>query len=78
MPTMSKRIAVAVLWFLCGWFVGDLSAYVLGVHEILAPILGVAAAALSAGDPLGVIWKPSIAGAALSAPLGAKSAALDR
>ncbi len=53
---MSKRIAAAILWFLAAWNLGALIALVLGVPEILGPILGIAAAAVFAGDPLGIIW----------------------
>jgi hypothetical protein len=59
---MGKRIVATFLWFLCGWVVGDLFAYLLGLHEVLAPIIGTAAAALTAVDPLAVIWTKQAAG----------------
>ncbi len=58
-PMNSKRIAAAVLWFFAGWYAGAFIAYMLGVSDILGPILGITAAALFAGDPFDVIWKPS-------------------
>ena len=59
MPAMSKRIAAAVLWFFAGWYAGAFLAYMIGVSDILGPVLGITAAALFAGDPFDVIWKPS-------------------
>jgi hypothetical protein len=75
---MTKRIAAAGLWFLVGWFVGDVFAYALGLPEVLAVVLGTAAAVIFAGDPFRVIWKPtSLDHAAASPALGAPTAALD-
>ncbi len=53
---MKKRVLAAVLWFYTGWYAGAVIAYFVGVSSILGPILGLAAAGLFAGDPLGVIW----------------------
>jgi hypothetical protein len=56
MAGMSKRVAAAILWFFAAWYLGAFIALLLGVSEILGPILGITAAVLFAGDPLGVIW----------------------
>jgi hypothetical protein len=53
---MSKRIAAGILWFLAAWYLGAWIALFLGVSDVLGPILGIAAAAVFAGDPLGIIW----------------------
>ena len=53
---MNKRIAAAVLWFLAGWYVGGFIVLYLGVSDLIGPILGVSAAVLFGGDPLGIIW----------------------
>jgi hypothetical protein len=53
---MKKRAASAVLWFYTGWYAGAMLAHALGLSIALGPILGVAAAALIAGDPRGIIW----------------------
>jgi hypothetical protein len=53
---MSKRLLAAVLWFAAGWYVGAFVAAYLAVPALIGPILGFAAAAVFAGDPLGVIW----------------------
>ena len=55
-PAMKKRAVSAVLWFYTGWYAGAMIAHVLGLPIALGPILGVAAAALIAGDPRGIIW----------------------
>ena len=58
---MKKRAAAGVLWFYAGWFVGAIVAFATGLSPILAPILGVAAAAFIAGDPRNLIWTRSAA-----------------
>lgn len=66
MRGMNKRIAAAVLWFLTGWYAGGYVSLILGVPELIGPILGIACAALFAGDPLDVIW--TTRAAAVAAP----------
>lgn len=56
---MKKRALSAVLWFYCGWYAGAMIAHTLNVSIAIGPILGVAAAALIAGDPRGIIWSRS-------------------
>jgi hypothetical protein len=56
---MKKRALSAVLWFYCGWYAGAMIAHALDVSIAIGPILGVAAAALIAGDPRGIIWPRS-------------------
>jgi hypothetical protein len=53
---MVKRTAVAVLWFLSGWTVGNALAIGLGLPTLAGPVLGLVAATVFAGDPLGKIW----------------------
>lgn len=53
---MKKRILATFLWFYAGWYAGAVIAYFVGVSPMLGPILGVAAAALVAGDPRKIIW----------------------
>jgi hypothetical protein len=54
---MSKRLVSLVLWFYAGWTLGALIAFAAGVSGLLGPILGVAAAAIFAGDPRHLIWR---------------------
>lgn len=56
---MKKRALSAVLWFYTGWYAAAMIAHVIGVSSVLGPIVGVAAAALFAGDPRGIIWTRS-------------------
>jgi hypothetical protein len=56
---MKKRAVSAVLWFYTGWYAGAMIAHALGLSIALGPLLGVAAAALIAGDPRGIIWNRS-------------------
>ena len=53
---MKKRALSGVLWFYCGWYAGAMIAHALDVSVAIGPILGVALAALIAGDPRGIIW----------------------
>lgn len=56
---MNKRIAAGVLWLFAGWYLGNIVAFHVGISDLLGPILGIAAAAVVAGDPLGLIWTGS-------------------
>jgi hypothetical protein len=52
-----KKLALAtVLWFVTGYFVGAVAAWVLGITMIVAPVVGVLAAAVIAVDPRHAIW----------------------
>ena len=55
---MKKRVLSGVLWLFTGWYAGALIAHFADISTALGPILGVAAAALIAGDPRGIIWRP--------------------
>ncbi len=53
---MNQRIAAGVLWLFAGWYLGNIVAFFFGISDLLGPILGLAGAAIVAGDPLGLIW----------------------
>jgi hypothetical protein len=53
---MKKRFAAAVLWFYAGWVVGAMFAFAAGLTPIVAPMIGLLAAAMVARDPLSVVW----------------------
>ena len=58
---MKKRALSAVLWLYAGWYVGAMIAHVFDLSIALGPIVGVAAAAIIAGDPRRIIWtRPSV------------------
>lgn len=54
-----KRFLAAILWFYSGWFAGAVLAFAGDLSPALGPILGVAAAAIVAGDPGHIIWSRS-------------------
>jgi hypothetical protein len=56
---MNKRVAAGVLWLFAGWYLGNIVAFYVGISDLLGPILGIAAAAVVAGDPLRLIWTGS-------------------
>jgi hypothetical protein len=56
MPGMNKRVAATILWFLAGWYLGGYIALIVGISDLIGPILGISAAVLFGGDPLGIIW----------------------
>jgi hypothetical protein len=43
---MAKLVAIALLWFYCGWYAGAFLAFALGVSPAIGPILGAAVAAV--------------------------------
>ena len=51
-----KRIAAAPLWFLVGWFLGAVAAWILGAGPFLAPIAALALASFVVADPRHIIW----------------------
>jgi hypothetical protein len=58
---MGKRILAGVLWFFTGWYLGSFAAFLVGVPDLLGPVLGVTAAFVFAVDPQGWIWKRPVA-----------------
>jgi hypothetical protein len=68
---MSKRILALFLWFFVGWYAGAIIATYLGVSVALGPILGTAAAALIAGDPMHRIWTPRVSSERIESRLAA-------
>jgi hypothetical protein len=56
---MKKRALSAVLWLYAGWYLGAMIAHQFDLSAALGPILGVAAAAIIAGDPRRIIWHHS-------------------
>lgn len=56
-PGMVKRTIAAVLWFVSGWYLGAMLAYILGISAVLGPILGISLAVVIGVDPLHRIWE---------------------
>lgn len=68
LTAMKKRALAALLWFYAAWYAGAMVAHVLGLSPALGPILGVAAAAIVAGDPRRLIWSRTSAHTDRTAP----------
>jgi hypothetical protein len=65
-PRMTKkRVLAAFLWLWAGWYMGAILAHFLGLSPALGPVLGIAAAALIAGDPRGIIWTQRVSAPSL-------------
>ena len=54
-----KRIAVTGLWLYSFWYLGSMVSFMLGVPDLLGPLLGIAAGAVVGRDPRHVIWNRS-------------------
>jgi hypothetical protein len=54
---MKKRAVTGFLWFYATWYAWNFVAVLLGVTDAMGPVLGLVAAYLFAGDPLGRIWR---------------------
>ncbi len=57
---MKKRVAVALLWFYATWVAWAMVAQLTGLSDLAGPVIGAAAAALFAGDPLRRIWTAEV------------------
>lgn len=51
-----KRIVAAGLWFYAFWYLGSAVAALLGVPDLLGPVLGLTAAAVVGLELRRVIW----------------------
>ena len=51
-----KRITATLLWFFAFWSLGSMVAALLGVPDLIGPVLGVAAGVIVGVDPRRVIW----------------------
>ena len=56
---MKKRALASVLWFVTGYMVAAIAAWLLGVSMIVAPVVGIVAAWIVAADPRHAIWATS-------------------
>jgi hypothetical protein len=51
-----KRTAAAILWFYAFWYLGSAVAAILGVPDLLGPVLGLTAGVMVGVDPRRLIW----------------------
>ncbi|HEX4898082.1 MAG TPA: hypothetical protein VFV53_06935 [Candidatus Limnocylindrales bacterium] len=54
-----KRLVATGLWFYSFWYLGSMIAGLLGVPDLLGPLLGTAAGIFIGADPRGLIWNRS-------------------
>jgi putative effector of murein hydrolase LrgA (UPF0299 family) len=52
-----KRFAAAALWLFAFWYLGSMIASLMGVPDLLGPVLGLAAGLIVGIDPRRVIWR---------------------
>jgi len=58
-----KRIAAAALWLFAFWYLGSMISVLVGVPDLLGPVLGLSAGLIVGVDPRRVIWRrPARAG----------------
>jgi hypothetical protein len=62
---MKRTLVLTTLWFFAGWVIGAMTAFLLGLPELMAPVTAVAAA-LVAYRPAWLMrtWRPSRVSAA--------------
>jgi hypothetical protein len=53
---MIKRIVAVPLWFVAGWMIAAMGAFVFGLPSWLVPLTAVSVAAFVGVDPAGWIW----------------------
>ena len=54
-----KRVAATILWFLAGWYLAAVAAWLTGMPPAIAPILAIATAAVIWIDPRKRLWVES-------------------
>ncbi len=54
-----KRLLAATLWFYAAWYAGSLLAAVIGVPDLIGPVVGIAAGLIVGVDPRHLIWNRS-------------------
>ncbi|MBI2762159.1 MAG: hypothetical protein HYX54_00130 [Chloroflexi bacterium] len=52
-----KRLTSASLWIYATWYLGSAVSAVLGVLDLLGPVLGISAGLIVGIDPRQVIWR---------------------
>lgn len=74
---MNKRNLATFLWFMVGWTVGAVVAFVAGLPSALALVVGVGLAAIVRWDPTGLLWSRSAAARRIR-PINEFAAELDK
>ena len=69
-----KRYLAAALWAYSFWYLGSVIAAILGVPDLIGPVLGPAAGIIVGFDPRGVIWGRAAATAPTTATASSATA----
>ena len=56
MMTGMKRLLAAALWLYAVWYAGSLVSAILGVPDLIGPVVGIAAGVIVGVDPRHLIW----------------------
>ena len=51
-----KRLLASALWFYAAWYAGSLLAAMLGVPDVIGPVVGLTAGLIVGLDPRHAIW----------------------
>ncbi len=69
-----KRIAAAFLWMLSTWYLGSIVSALVGLPDLMGPVLGISAGLIIGIDPRHIIWpRPARAGWSGARPLSLTS-----
>lgn len=64
-----KRVLASTLWLYAFWSLGSMISALVGVPDLLGPILGTAAGVIVGVDPRRVIWvRPAMPAAPVASP----------
>lgn len=74
---MTKRNVATILWFIAGWWGGELLVGLMSLPYILAFVPGVALAGLVRWDPTHALWSGSTAGTRRVRPINELADELD-
>ena len=75
LSAMKKRVVTSVLWLYAGWYVGAMTAFLVGLSPVLGPIVGISAAVLIAIDPRHVLWSQPLSAPAVAPTRAASTSA---
>jgi len=57
---MTRTLVLTTLWFFAGWVIGAMTAFVLGLPEVMAPVTATTAAVIAYRPAwLVAAWRPS-------------------
>jgi hypothetical protein len=69
-----KRLVATGLWFYAFWYLGSMIAGLVGIPDLLGPLLGTAAGVIVGADPRGLIWSRASSSATVQGAVATASA----